>query len=139
VPITAGDPAQNPAKGFAPFGFQDFVSHSLPRKVRLTDITDGTSQTMLMSEVIMAMNDEDYDIRGDMLNDDNPCTQFMTINTPNSGRDSSTVLQRHDVPLEPAVPTSARRQHAEPEGGAEPAHRGRQCPFRRWVNTFRPQ
>jgi prepilin-type processing-associated H-X9-DG protein len=44
---------------------------------------------MMMSEVIMALNDTDYDIRGDMLNDDNPCTQFMTINTPNKGRDAS--------------------------------------------------
>jgi prepilin-type processing-associated H-X9-DG protein len=44
---------------------------------------------MLLSEVIMAKNDTDYDIRGDMMNDDLPCTQFMTLNTPNSGTDSS--------------------------------------------------
>ena len=101
VPITAGDPAQNPAKGYAPFGYQDFITHSLPRKVKLTDITDGTAQTMLMSEVIMAMNDDDYDIRGDMLNDDNPCTQFMTIHTPNSGRDASTFCDSVTYPLNP--------------------------------------
>ncbi len=89
VPINTADPTQNPTHGYAPFGYVDFASRDLPRKVSLTDITDGTAQTMLMSEVIMAMNDEDYDILGDMLNDDNPCTQFMTINTPNSGRDSS--------------------------------------------------
>jgi prepilin-type processing-associated H-X9-DG protein len=39
---------------------------------------------MLMSEVIMANNDEDFDIRGDMLNDDWPCDMYMTINTPNT-------------------------------------------------------
>jgi len=44
---------------------------------------------MLMSEVIMATPDEQFDIRGDMLNDDRPCTMFMTINTPNSGTDVS--------------------------------------------------
>jgi prepilin-type processing-associated H-X9-DG protein len=32
----------------------------------------------------MARNDNDYDIRGDFLNDDRPCTQFMTKQTPNS-------------------------------------------------------
>ena len=31
---------------------------------------------MLLSEVIMAANDEEYDIRGDMLNDDTPCTMY---------------------------------------------------------------
>lgn len=35
----------------------------------------------------MAANDTDFDIRGDFLNDDRPCSQFMTINTPNSGTD----------------------------------------------------
>jgi prepilin-type N-terminal cleavage/methylation domain-containing protein/prepilin-type processing-associated H-X9-DG protein len=87
VPYNAGDPLQNPALGIAPFGYTDNVSSSLPRKTRITDITDGTSNTLLMSEVIMARNDTDYDIRGDFLNDDRPCTQFMTINTPNTGTD----------------------------------------------------
>src|SRR5262249_31001905 len=73
----------------APFGYTDYTSRSKPRKTRLTDITDGTSNTLLMSEVIMAANDTDYDIRGDFLNDDRPCTMFMTINTPNTGTDVS--------------------------------------------------
>src|SRR4029079_15987 len=55
-----------------------------PRTVKITDISDGSSNTMLMSEVIMANGDADYDIRGDMMNDDRPCTQFMTINLPNT-------------------------------------------------------
>jgi len=100
MPITMV-PAQNPAKGYAPFGYEDFVSRSKPRKVKLTDISDGTSQTLMLSEVIMAMNDDDYDIRGDMLNDDNPCTQFMTINTPNSGRDSSRYCDDAQYPWNP--------------------------------------
>jgi prepilin-type N-terminal cleavage/methylation domain-containing protein/prepilin-type processing-associated H-X9-DG protein len=87
VPYNAGDANQSPNLGYAPFGYSDFVNGSNPRKVKLTDITDGTSNTLLMSEVIMAGNDTDFDIRGDFLNDDRPCTQFMTINTPNSGID----------------------------------------------------
>ncbi len=87
---TDPDPAaqtQVPSPGIAPFGYVDFVSYDKPRTVHLTDITDGTSSTLLMSEVIMAANDTDYDIRGDMLNDGQACTKFMTINPPNSGTD----------------------------------------------------
>jgi prepilin-type N-terminal cleavage/methylation domain-containing protein/prepilin-type processing-associated H-X9-DG protein len=87
VPYNAGDAAQNPGLGTAPFGYTDNASASQPRKVKLTDVTDGTSNTLLMSEIIMAGSDTDFDIRGDFLNDDRPCTQFMTINTPNSGTD----------------------------------------------------
>lgn len=88
-PRNAGDAKQNPANGFGPFGYTDFATRSLPRTVRHADFLDGTSQTMLMSEVVMALKDTDYDIRGDFLNDDEPCSQFMTINTPNTGTDIS--------------------------------------------------
>ena len=37
-----------------------------------------------MSEMRSASKDTDFDVRGDMLNDDLACTKFMTINTPNS-------------------------------------------------------
>jgi prepilin-type N-terminal cleavage/methylation domain-containing protein/prepilin-type processing-associated H-X9-DG protein len=87
VPYNPSDPVQNPALGVAPFGYRDYINRNQPKTVRLTDFADGTSQTLLVSEVIMAMNDADYDIRGDMMNDDRPCTQFMTLNTPNSGTD----------------------------------------------------
>jgi len=72
---------------WAPFGYKDFATRTLPRTVRLTDITDGTSHTMLMSEAIMAA-DHSADWRGDMLNDDEQCGRFMTLNTPNSGIDN---------------------------------------------------
>jgi prepilin-type N-terminal cleavage/methylation domain-containing protein/prepilin-type processing-associated H-X9-DG protein len=89
VPYNPNDPAQDPAKGIAPFGYTDNASRNKPRTSKLTDFSDGTSNTMLMSEVTMAQNDTDYDIRGDMMNDDRPCTMFMTLNTPNSGTDVS--------------------------------------------------
>jgi prepilin-type N-terminal cleavage/methylation domain-containing protein/prepilin-type processing-associated H-X9-DG protein len=94
------DPVQDPARGVAPFGFNP-VSSRIPRTTRLSDITDGTSQTMLMSEVIMALNDTDYDIRGDMMNDDQPCTMFMTVNTPNSGTDVSPFCSSTKYPFNP--------------------------------------
>lgn len=58
------------------------------RQQKLRDITDGTSNTMLMSEILMALKDSDFDHRGDFFNDDASCTAFMTYNTPNSGVDS---------------------------------------------------
>jgi len=45
---------------------------------------DGLSNTMLMSEVRMAVENGWFDFRGDILNDDAACAQFMTRNTPNS-------------------------------------------------------
>jgi prepilin-type N-terminal cleavage/methylation domain-containing protein/prepilin-type processing-associated H-X9-DG protein len=88
VPFNAADALQNPNLGTAPFGYIDSISSNRPRTdVKFTTVTDGTSNTLMMSEVIMAGRDTDFDIRGDFLNDDRPCTQFMTINTPNTGTD----------------------------------------------------
>jgi len=101
VPYNPTDPAQSPALGLAPFGYADNASRDKPRTTRLTDITDGTSNTMLLSEVIQAANDTDYDIRGDMLNDDRPCTMFMTLNTPNSGTDVSPYCDGSRYPSNP--------------------------------------
>ena len=93
--------------GRDPFGFEDFVSPYLPKKSSFKDFTDGTSHTMLMSEVIQAADDTHFDIRGDMLNDDTPCTMFMTINTPNSGID-----------IAPFIPTGGPRPENPPYSGA---------------------
>jgi prepilin-type processing-associated H-X9-DG protein len=88
-PYNPPDPSWAAVHGLPPFGFKDLTSPHLPKQTNFKDFTDGTSHTMLMSEVIMAQPDEEFDIRGDMLNDDTPCTMFMTINTPNSGTDVS--------------------------------------------------
>src|SRR5262245_23789277 len=107
VPYNPGDPLQSPSLGVAPFGYTDNASPSRPRKSKLTDITDGTSNTLLMSEVIMAANDTDYDIRGDFLNDDRPCNQFMTINTPNTTvKDISPYCNDATYPMNPPCTNS---------------------------------
>jgi prepilin-type N-terminal cleavage/methylation domain-containing protein/prepilin-type processing-associated H-X9-DG protein len=84
TPRNPSDPNQHEKFGIAPFGYKDFASRDKPRTTKFAEFTDGTSNTMLMSEVIMANNDEDFDIRGDMMNDDTPCTMYMTLNTPNT-------------------------------------------------------
>jgi len=69
----------------APFGWKEPDKRDKgPRTTKLAEITDGTSNTMLLSEVVFPSSDEVFDIRGDFLNDDDPCNQYMTINTPNS-------------------------------------------------------
>jgi prepilin-type processing-associated H-X9-DG protein len=68
----------------APFGLKDLIDLEQHRTTTFAEFTDGTSNTMLMSETVFPNADEDFDIRGDMLNDDTPCTMYMTINTPNT-------------------------------------------------------
>lgn len=101
TPYNPSDAAQSPKLGLAPFGYQDHASRHKPRQTSFKDFTDGTSYTMLLSEVIMAANDDEFDIRGDMLNDDTPCTMYMTINTPNSGTDVSPFVPPRPNPENP--------------------------------------
>lgn len=54
----------------------------------VADIRDGLSNTFFMSELLMARQDSDFDLRGDIFNNDRGAAQFMTKYTPNSGIDS---------------------------------------------------
>jgi len=47
-------------------------------------ITDGTSNTLLMAEVLTAKSDGDDDKRGDVYNDERSGAGFMTVTAPNS-------------------------------------------------------
>ena len=58
-------------------------SRATPKDVRIRDITDGTSNTLMMSEYLKAKSPADNDWRGDIHNDDG-VFRFHTINTPNS-------------------------------------------------------
>jgi prepilin-type N-terminal cleavage/methylation domain-containing protein/prepilin-type processing-associated H-X9-DG protein len=71
---------------FAPWGYTDFATRTKPRQYPLVQITDGTSNTLAFSEVLMHDNGS-TDWRGDMLNDDEQCGRFMTLDTPNQGID----------------------------------------------------
>jgi hypothetical protein len=57
------------------------------------EITDGLSHTMFLSESVQALNDNDFDLRGDILNDSSGASTFMTVNTPNSGVDVTVCAQ----------------------------------------------
>ncbi|WP_437222262.1 DUF1559 domain-containing protein [Planctomicrobium sp. SH661] len=69
----------------APFGFNN-ATPAQPYCARFSDFTDGTSNTMLMSEVITPASAAEYDGRGDAMNDDLTFFSFgySTRQTPNS-------------------------------------------------------
>jgi hypothetical protein len=73
----------------APFGYQN-NNTSQPQVTTMNSFTDGTSNTLLLSERLIALNDGDQNSNGDFLNDDpaQAGAMFMTINTPNSGTDT---------------------------------------------------
>jgi prepilin-type N-terminal cleavage/methylation domain-containing protein/prepilin-type processing-associated H-X9-DG protein len=58
-------------------------NRSTPLSVKITDIKDGTANTLMMSEYLMAQSPDDNDWRGDIQNDDG-VFKFMTFTTPNS-------------------------------------------------------
>ena len=82
--VTFGGP-YNPntlAPGVAPFRHESGRT-SRPEATPFSQITDGTSKTLLMSEYIMAQSNKDDDWRGDILNNEG-IQRFHTIQTPNS-------------------------------------------------------
>ncbi len=58
-------------------------NRSTPIITSIHRITDGTSNTLMMSEYLMAASHDDNDWRGDIHNDDGT-NHFMTFTTPNS-------------------------------------------------------
>ena len=77
------DNARDPSvPGDAPF-YHSGGDRSQPSATRFTDITDGASNTLLLSEALKALSPDDNDWRGDIHNDDG-VFKFMTFNTPNS-------------------------------------------------------
>ena len=81
----------------------------LNKQIKLQSITDGLSNTMLMAEVKQSVSEEFFDFRGDVLNDDHTCAQYMTVNTPNAGVDRQVCngdrrrdSQAHDPARNPA-------------------------------------
>ena len=70
-------------QGNAPF--RNTAQHS-PVKVTFRDITDGLSKTLLMSEIVVSLADNDNTTRGDVINDDIGFMSwcFNTRNTPNT-------------------------------------------------------
>jgi prepilin-type N-terminal cleavage/methylation domain-containing protein/prepilin-type processing-associated H-X9-DG protein len=78
---TLYDTAPNSGR-LAPF-YHINGKRSTPGVVKMTTIQDGTTNTLMMSETLMAKSHDDNDWRGDIQNDDG-VFKFMTLTTPNS-------------------------------------------------------
>jgi len=91
-----------------------------PRATGLEHVTDGTSNTLMMSELLKAWSEEDNDWRGDIHNDDG-VFRFHTLMTPNTSAPdiiSGGWFQKTDDTAMPAVAgrsksqkTAARSRH----------------------------
>jgi prepilin-type N-terminal cleavage/methylation domain-containing protein/prepilin-type processing-associated H-X9-DG protein len=95
--------AASPPQAWGPFGYRDFTNSNTPRYTRIGEIVDGTSNTLMLSEMIMPRDDAN-DHRGDLLNDDFACTYFATITTPNSTSPDVVVAARCPSPAPPQMP-----------------------------------
>jgi prepilin-type N-terminal cleavage/methylation domain-containing protein/prepilin-type processing-associated H-X9-DG protein len=93
------------ATNFGPF-YHINGSRSTPGKVRITDIGDGTANTLLLSESLIAKVTSDNDWRGDIHNDDG-VFRFHTNLTPNSSSpdliSSTTYFTPNNDPLMPVA------------------------------------
>lgn len=106
--VTLGTPA--PIEGCAPFGHTT-AGRDRALKTTFASITDGTSNTLLMAEILRAKSTKDNDHRGDIHNDQG-VHYFNTINTPNSTSPDIVNLSVPDSdPLMPCT-TSGSQQTA---------------------------
>lgn len=76
--VNFGNTRTTGAAGTAPFGYN--VSK------KMSEVTDGLSNTMFLGEVLLSNSDDYWDCRGDVHNDDDGAF-FSTFNTPNAGID----------------------------------------------------
>ncbi len=94
-----------PPPNKAPFFNNDGV-RSNPGKVTFASIIDGTSNTLLMSEYLMAKSAADNDWRGDIHNDDG-VFRFHTLLTPNTSSPDIISNGWFQVTNDPRMPAAA--------------------------------
>jgi prepilin-type N-terminal cleavage/methylation domain-containing protein/prepilin-type processing-associated H-X9-DG protein len=112
-----------PGERIAPFGWTSSggFGQYVPYKSRLTDITDGASQTLLMSEIRVPADDAAADTRGDVFNDQGS-PWFMAINTPNSGIDYTLSCPKTGV--DPTMPCGVQNGTVGQQIAARSRHTG---------------
>ena len=101
------DTAPVAGAAWAPFAMVD--ASRTPRITKIAHYTDGTSNTVMMSEYLRAWSRADNDWRGDIHNDDG-VFRFHTINTPNSSANDFVAWSQPNG--DPNMPvTAASPQH----------------------------
>ncbi|WP_197529124.1 DUF1559 domain-containing protein [Aeoliella mucimassa] len=94
-----------------------------PRATTFAQMTDGTSNTMMLSEVICAQSTEDNDWRGDILNDEG-VFRFQTINTPNTSAPDLIADGYFTETGDPLMPVADATKYSRQEAAARSRHSG---------------
>ena len=121
-PVTQPFTAPLPT-AYGVFGYTDFSSVGSPRQTNINQILDGTSNTLLMSEVTLPQDDASVDQRGDIHNNEGS-NRFMTINTPNIGTDQMGgpwCQTRIDAPCQPVAMKAHYTARSRHSGGVNVA------------------
>ncbi len=96
--------------GLAPFSHTHKAERRwAPAKTSFGTITDGTSNTLLLSEYLLAKSNLDNDWRGDIHNDDG-IFRFHTITTPNTSSPDLMANGWFQATGDPAMPAAAGNQ-----------------------------
>jgi prepilin-type N-terminal cleavage/methylation domain-containing protein/prepilin-type processing-associated H-X9-DG protein len=113
-------PATTPVNQIAMFGLIK-GSRNTPQVTRIASITDGTSNTLMMAEYLMASSHDDNDWRGDIQNDDG-VFRFTTILTPNSSAQDfvNWAIDNHD----PLMPVNTSGNDRSEYNAARSRHTG---------------
>lgn len=86
-----GDIGRSRYPEYMPAPFADYQEPDAPGH-NMRKFVDGVSQTMMMSEVLVSVNDTDWDGRGDFLNNHAGHAHYMTINTPNDSSNPDAMI-----------------------------------------------
>lgn len=106
----------------APF-FNMNGNRQTPGKVTFASILDGTSNTLLMSEYLMAKSSADNDWRGDIHNDDG-VFRFHTLLTPNTRSPDLISNGWYQVTGDPAMPAATASSGNTQRNAARSRHTG---------------
>ncbi len=114
---------QNPQPaGLAPF-YHINGNRSKPGIVKMTSITDGTSNTLMLSEVLIAKSANDNDWRGDIHNDDG-FFRFHTLLTPNSTSPDLIASGWFQNANDPLMPANTAGSSTQQKNAARSRHTG---------------
>jgi prepilin-type N-terminal cleavage/methylation domain-containing protein/prepilin-type processing-associated H-X9-DG protein len=121
-PFTGAATIEANSKAFAPFSHVDGV-RTKPRVVPFKMITDGLSNTLMMSEYLMALSNDDNDWRGDIHNDEG-VFRFHTLQTPNSSAPDIILGSYVQVNADPMMMPAAAGAFASQRNAARSRHGG---------------
>ncbi len=90
------------AVGEAPFRNEEGQTNK-PKATPFSQITDGTSNTLMLSELLIGWSNEDKEWRGDILNNEGTF-RFQTMNTPNSSNPDVVISEFFTETGDPKMP-----------------------------------